>query len=51
MVKHFDLIFKTLHNLVPIFGPILPPTNQMQQDSFTQLKHSVHILIFPFPST
>lgn len=50
-VKHSDLIFKILHNLVPIFGLILPSTNHMQQDSFTQLKHSVHTLISPFLHT
>lgn len=47
--KHFDLIFKILHYRIPIFGPILPSTNRMQQGSFTLTKHTRHTLIsFPF---
>lgn len=48
-LKHFDLIFKILQNRIqifgPIFGPILPSTNHMQQGSFTQTKHTRHTLI------
>lgn len=44
-LKHLDLIFKTLHNLIPIFGPILSSTNHMQKGSFTQ--NTLYIPSFP----